>query len=111
MSLPELPDTPYSLFYEQPGDFEDEGYQYVMDEPGYTADQMRAYALQAVEALRPVAMTEEQAEHALKRSDLLEMFLHIGWYSAPRKGFDQHALSLIRAVEAHHGITQKEHGK
>ena len=66
----------------------------------------------AILALRPaqqsaqqaVPMTEEQAKQFLKRSDLLDMFLHIGWYSAPRKSFDEHALSLIRAVERFHRI-------
>ena len=100
MSLPELPDTPYSLFYEQPGDFEDEGYQYVMDEPGYTADQMRAYALQAVEALRPVAMTEE---------DMLAC-MAAATHEVPAR-IPQGWRKVMRAVEAHHGITQKEQGK
>lgn len=64
-------------------------------------------------ALRPQAapMTDEQAKQFLKRSALLDMFLHIGWYSAPRKGFDEHALSLIRAIEAHHGITAPAGGE
>lgn len=49
-AMPELPETTYSLFYEQPGDLDDEGYQYVLDEPGYTANQMRAYALATLQA-------------------------------------------------------------
>lgn len=52
--LPPLPETTYNLFYEQPGGIEDEGYQYTLDEPGYTADQMRAYALASL-STRPVA--------------------------------------------------------
>jgi len=73
--------------------------------PSWETTLKRVY--QAMSALRPqaVPMTDEQAKQFLKRSALLDMFLHIGWYSAPRKGFDEHALSLIRAVEAHHGIT------
>lgn len=51
-----------------------------------------------------VPLTDEQAKALLKNSDLLDMFLHIGWYSAPRKNFDAHGLTLIRAIEAAHGI-------
>ena len=73
---------------------------------------MIANFARAILALRPqaVPMTDEQAQQFLKRSDLLNMFLHIGWYSAPRKGFDEHALSLIRAVERFHriGITAQD---
>lgn len=57
-ALPELPHTTYSLFYEQPGDLEDEGYQYVLDEPGYTAAQMRAYALATLQA-QPAEVSDE----------------------------------------------------
>lgn len=75
--------------------------------------QTAAKRARAILALRPqsVPMTDEQAKQFLKRSALLDMFLHIGWYSAPRKGFDEHALSLIRAVEAHHGITAPAGGE
>ncbi len=59
-----------------------------------------------------VPLTDEQAKALLKNSDLLDMFLHIGWYSAPRKNFDAHGLTLIRAIEAAHGIGIKggQHG-
>ena len=60
--------------------------------------------MSAAKAEKP--MTVDQAKQLLNESDLLDMFLHIGWYSAPQSGFNKHALSLIRAVEAHHGITQ-----
>ena len=43
-----LPSTEYSLFYEAPGDDDSEGWQEVVDAPGYTAKQMRDYAAQAV---------------------------------------------------------------
>lgn len=55
-AMPELPETAYSLFYEEPGDLEGEGCQYVLDDPGYTADQMRAYALATLQA-QPAAHT------------------------------------------------------
>ena len=42
--MPELPFTDYALFYEELGDDENEGYREVVDAPGYTAAQMRAYA-------------------------------------------------------------------
>lgn len=54
-------------------------------------------------------LTDEQAKALLKNSDLLDMFVHIGWYSAPRKNFDAHALTLIRSVEAAHGIKGGQH--
>ena len=57
-----------------------------------------------------VPLTDEQAKVLLKNSDLLDMFLHIGWYSAPRKNFDAHGLTLIRAIEAAHGIKGGQHG-
>ena len=57
-----------------------------------------------------VPLTDEQAKALLKNSDLLDMFLHIGWYSAPRKNFDVHGLALIRAIEAAHGIKGGQHG-
>ena len=49
-------------------------------------------------------LTDEQAKDLLKHSDLLDMFEHIGWYSAPKNGFNKHGISLIRAIEAAHGI-------
>jgi hypothetical protein len=56
-------------------------------------------------------LSDERAKALLKNSDLLDMFLHIGWYSAPRKNFDANGLTLIRAIEAAHGITKGEpHG-
>jgi hypothetical protein len=49
-------------------------------------------------------LTDEEAKDLLKHSDLLDMFEHIGWYSAPKNGFNKHGISLIRAIEAAHGI-------
>jgi len=48
----------------------------------------------------PKTLTPEEAEELLQKSELLDMFLRIGWYSAPRKKFDANVLKLIRAVEA-----------
>lgn len=50
--LPPLPATDYRLFYEDDGDEDhgDEGYQEVLDEPGYTAKEMRDYARAAIRA-------------------------------------------------------------
>ena len=56
----------------------------------------------------PAPMTEDEAKNLLKTSDLLDMFENIGWYSAPRKSFSEHALSLIRAIEQHHKIGAKK---
>lgn len=69
--------------------------------PLYTADQMRAYALQAVEALRREPMTEEQAE-ALATEAFGEYMCDIN---------DDIELALVRKVETYHHITQKEQGK
>jgi hypothetical protein len=63
ITLPPLPETTYKLFYEDDGDEDhgDEGYQEVLDEPGYTANQMHAYARAAL-AQAPAAepLTDEQ---------------------------------------------------
>ena len=59
-----------------------------------------AYALQAVQTLRPVAMTEEQAEEL--------SFQAFNDYMENR--IDDFEIGLIRKVEAHHHITQKEQG-
>lgn len=64
-------------------------------EPLYTADQTRAYALQAVEALRPVAMTEERIVQAQEEQGAMSILSFM-------KG--------VRYAEAHHGITQKKQG-
>lgn len=63
-AMPELPETTYSLFYEEPGDLEGEGCQYVLDDPGYTADQMRAYALATLQA-QPAAEVSDGVERVL----------------------------------------------
>ena len=73
------------------------------NQPAFSARQMREamkHAPQPAQATQAVPMTDEEAKELIKKSDLLDMFLHIGWYSAPRKNFDTHALALIRAVEA-----------
>lgn len=49
-ALPELPDTPYDLHYEWPDDEDGFGGSEVIGDNGYTADQMRAYAADAVRA-------------------------------------------------------------
>ena len=45
------------------------------------------------------SLTDEQAKRLLNQSDLLDMFLHMGWYSAPRKNFNENTLALIRTTE------------
>ena len=47
-----------------------------------------------------VSLTDDETKEQIKHSDLLDMFEHIGWYSAPRKGFDKNAILLIQAIEA-----------
>lgn len=60
-AMPELPETTYSLFYEEPGDLEGEGCQYVLDDPGYTADQMRAYAIATLQA-QPAEVSDAEID-------------------------------------------------
>ena len=67
----------------------------------------QAQPTEAQQVAVPVPMTDDEAKNLLKTSDLLDMFENIGWYSAPRKGFNEHALSLIRATEARHKIGAK----
>lgn len=55
-------------------------------------------------------LSDEQAKTLLRHSDLLDMFLHIGWYSAPRKHFDINGLALIREIERAHGIGSSTEG-
>ena len=88
MSLPELPGPDRTMW------------QHGKQIDHYTADQMRAYALQAVEALRPVAMTDKQAAECINKAKT-SLFDRDGTTS----------FRIVRAVEAHHGITQKEQGK
>lgn len=47
--LPPLPETPYQLYYEWPDDEDGYGGSEVVDSDGYTANQMHAYARQAIE--------------------------------------------------------------
>jgi len=62
------------------------------------------YQAATAEATQVEPLTDEQAKALLASSALLDMFQHIGWYSAPRDGFNRHALTLIRSIEAAHGI-------
>lgn len=48
----------------------------------------------------PPRLTESGVKALLDQSDLLDMFLHVGWYSAPASGFKKHGTTLIRAIEA-----------
>lgn len=88
MSLPELPAPDRTMW------------QHGKQIDHYTADQMRAYALQAVEALRREPMTDEQAAECIKKAKT-SLFDRDGTTS----------FRIVRAVEAHHGISQKEQGK
>jgi len=104
MSLPELPE-PFALSVSvHEGDTPSKTYMECMlyqEHPNekqrlYTADQMRAYALQAVEALRPVAMTPSEVTEAFD-SELRSSYTDFE--------------AGVRTAETHHHITQKEHGK
>lgn len=100
--LPPLPDTDYKLFYEDDGDEDhgDEGYQEVLDEPGYTAKEMRDYA-RAVLAQAPAteSLTMSQAYDAVKEADI---DWHTGWAGDPLEV--NRYVRLIRIVERAHGI-------
>lgn len=83
MSLPELPAPKW----------------YSFGEPMYDENQMRAYALQAVEALRREPMTDEQAAECINNAKT-SLFDRDGTTS----------FRIVRAVEAFHHITKKDHG-
>lgn len=65
-NLPPLPETVYGLFYEDQTS-DDEGYQEVLDEPAYTADQMKAYARAAL-AQAQSRVPAEQTVYAFRYS-------------------------------------------
>ncbi|HEY1129159.1 MAG TPA: hypothetical protein VGF12_07130 [Roseateles sp.] len=67
--LPPLPETVYSLFYEDEGDEDhgDEGYQEVLDEPGYTAKEMRDYARAAIAAAPAAASVPAEWREFVER--------------------------------------------
>jgi hypothetical protein len=72
-NLPPLPETVYGLFYEAQASDDDEGYQELLDEPAYTADQMRTYARAAIEANTPAA--PELCDPSCSTYDLASMIL------------------------------------
>lgn len=88
MSLPELPAPDRTMW------------QHGQQIDHYTADQMRAYALQAVEALRREPMS---------RGDLMALMRESGYahVTAQEKA---DFITGFRHAEAHHHITQKEQG-
>ena len=52
----------------------------------------------------PVPLTDDQRRALIKQSELWDMHIHIGWYSAPSKHFVEKAMQLIADIEAAHGI-------
>lgn len=50
--------------------------------------------------VQPAPLTDEATKKLLAESELLDMYEHIGWYSAPRKAFMEKGIQLIRQVEA-----------
>ena len=51
-------------------------------------------------------LTVEQKRELIKKSELWDMHIHIGWYSAPSKSFLEKAIQLISEIEAAHGIKE-----
>jgi hypothetical protein len=51
-------------------------------------------------------LTDEQKQEMIKKSELWDMHIHMGWYSAPSKSFVEKAIQLISEIEAAHGITK-----
>jgi hypothetical protein len=67
-------------------------------------------ALDALYTTPPAAqrkpLTNEQKRELIKKSELWDMHIHIGWYSAPAKSFVEKTIQLIADIEAAHGITK-----
>jgi hypothetical protein len=54
----------------------------------------------------PVPLTDEQKRELIKKSELWDMHIHMGWYSAPAKSFVEKTIQLIADIEAAYGITK-----
>ena len=52
-------------------------------------------------------LTDGQKRELIKKSELWDMHVHIGWYSAPSKSFVEKAIQLISEIEAAHDIKEK----
>lgn len=52
-------------------------------------------------------LTDGQKRDLIKKSELWDMHVHIGWYSAPSKSFVEKAMQLIADIEAAHGIKEQ----
>jgi hypothetical protein len=48
----------------------------------------------------PVPLTDEQKRELIKESELWDMHIHMGWYSAPSKSFVEKTIQLITTIEA-----------
>ena len=53
-------------------------------------------------------LTDGQKRELIKKSELWDMHVHIGWYSAPSKSFVEKAIQLISEIEAAHGIKETQ---
>jgi hypothetical protein len=51
-------------------------------------------------------LTDTQKRELIKKSELWDMHIHIGWYSAPSKNFVEKAIQLISEIEAAYGIKE-----
>ena len=57
-------------------------------------------SLQAIaQPAHAMELSDSEAKQLLEQSDLLDMFRHIGWYSAPESGFKKHGMTLIKKIE------------
>jgi hypothetical protein len=65
---------------------------------------------QPIESTPPAAaavpLTDEQKRDLIKKSELWDMHIHMGWYSAPAKSFVEKTIQLIADIEAAYGITK-----
>jgi hypothetical protein len=48
----------------------------------------------------PVPLTDDQKRELIKESELWDMHIHMGWYSAPSKSFVEKTIQLITTIEA-----------
>ena len=51
-------------------------------------------------------LTDEQKRELIKKSELWDMYVHMGWYSAPAKSFVEKTIQLIADIEAAHDIKE-----
>lgn len=72
----------------------------------FTEEEAKLYGWEALYTSSPARkpLTDAEKRELIKKSELWDMHLHVGWYSAPSKSFVEKAIQLIADIEAAHNI-------